>query len=157
MLFHLAEFFIFIKFRCHFFLQMCDIAEDVILGVRYGIVIFLCAIVILAIIMMIFGYFKFVCTGMLEWSEVVLGAFSNLISPCVVQHQTSGMVGYFSSFLVLKLAILLSIFTATISENTMKWNSSIDNQGMKFLSRILQGTILQPHGHEDSDPPLLSM
>ena len=103
--------------------------EDLIFGVRFIIVVLPSAFAITGISMIIFGYLKFVRKGMLDWSQMILGAISNFISPCVVQHQSSGMIACFSGFIIIQLATILSVFLALLQEKMSIWNSSIGHKG----------------------------
>ena len=93
---------------------------------------FLGVIVLSAIIMVCFGYIKYIQTNTLTWSEIFLGALSNLISPCVIQHQTSGMIAYFSSFVIMKLTFLMTVFLTILHADPLIWNSSSDFKGTEF-------------------------
>ena len=107
--------------------------EDLVFGVRFGIVLFPFFFTITGITMIIFGYLRFIQGGMLNWSEMILGALSNFISPCVVQHQSSGMIAWFSGFIVIKFAIILSVFLALLHKRPSIWNSFIDSKGTYLL------------------------
>ena len=100
-------------------------AENLIFGMRFGVPMMLCVFILLAFIMVCFGYIKYIRTNTLTWSEMFLGALSNLISPCVIQHQNSGMIAYFSSFVIMKFAITFSVFLALLHEKPSIWNSSM--------------------------------
>ena len=100
---------------------------------RFGVVVFISVFTTISIITLSFGYWKFVRTGQLEWSEMLLGVISNLISPCVIQHQTSGMIAYFSSFVIMQLTILMTVMLTVLHKNPTIWNDSSDFRGTKFL------------------------
>ena len=117
--------------------------EDLIFGVRFIIVVLPSAFAITGISMIIFGYLKFVRKGMLDWSQMILGALSNFISPCVVQHQSTGMIAYFSGFIIIQLATILSVFLALLQEKISIWNSSIGHKGTQGFFNCISRSLYQ--------------
>ena len=108
------------------------LADNLILGMRFGVPILLGVFVLFVIIMVCFGYIKYIQKKTLTWSDIFLGALSNFISPCVIQHQTSGMIAYFSSFVIMKLTILMTVFLTILHTDPSIWNSSSHFKGTKF-------------------------
>ena len=104
------------------------VTNEDLLGIRFGLIVLISALVIYIIGQMMFGYFKMIQNKQLDWSEFILGGFSNLISPCLIQHQTSGLITYCSCFTVAHYTILLTALSIT-SPST--WNSS--HQGTYYL------------------------
>ena len=112
------------------------VKNDDPLGMRFGLIVLMSVSMIYAIGLMTFGYLKIVKKKLLDWSDFILAGFSNLISPCLIQHQTSRTIVYSSGLAIAYYAILLTTLSISInidtkppSENqnvTLLWNASYD-------------------------------
>ena len=93
-------------------------------GVRFGLIVLLGTSAFYALGLMLFGYIKIIQKKLLDWSEFILGGFSNIISPCMIQRQNSNLITYGSIFAIAHYTILLTTLTITLqSNNPLFWNS----------------------------------
>ena len=93
------------------------------LGIRFGLIVLACSFIIHGIAISILSYVKVNQKKQLSQSESVFGGLINLLSPCLIQHQTSGMIGICSAFAIAHFAILLTALSITIHLQPSLWNS----------------------------------
>ena len=84
------------------------------LGTRFGLIVLACLFVVHAIAIAILSYVKVNKKKQLSKLESFFGGLINLLSPCLIQHQTSGMIGICSSFAIAHFAIRLKVDHAAL-------------------------------------------
>ena len=107
--------------------------STLVLGIRFGLAIFLSSIIIYTAIFCIAGYFKVIKTGQIFWSELVLSAFSALIGPCRIFQRKSKML-FLSSFLsVFNHILLMGALLITLHVKSSIWNEALSERSVEFF------------------------
>lgn len=107
--------------------------STLVLGIRFGLAIFLSSIIIYTAIFCIIGYFKVIKTGQIFWSELVLSAFSALIGPCRIFQQKSKMLFLSSVLSVFNHILLMGALLITLHVKSSIWNEALSERSAEFF------------------------
>ena len=107
--------------------------STLVLGIRFGLAIFLSSITIYTVIFCIAGYFKVIKTGQIFWSELVLSAFSALIGPCIIFQRKSKMLFLSSVLSVFNHILLIGVLLITLHVKSSIWNEALSEKSVEFF------------------------